>query len=735
MDKLWRDKKNTSLSYYLHAAFVILLFMILILVSYFGTNPNFGELKEGDVAMTDIFAPYDFIYKADIDEDKMSEAKELVTKKIPPAFEIDGAVNFNIKSDFNYLIANINDIKQIPDLDDKEKIDLLKLESPRTLSDETIRLLISTDKEGILESFLSKELNDILGAGILKNNDMDALLKSQISSIYIFDAKTNKKSEAPLSQFYSSENIDEKLNNDVIQFQSLDKNLRPAAIEILKAFLEPNMIINQAESNKLKDEVIKNIQPIFKEILVKKNEIVIQKGDRALKTHLIKLANFSKKSTIGMMLLYVGGVGFLLAIFMAITIIYFMIYEKKYFVEIKNLYLVSSIIFIMVVVAKAIIISPLPAYFIPISSGSMLLAILLNSHIAFIVTIMLSIFTGIMAGDQFSITITTMVGGLVGIYSVLKVRRRSQILKAGLFVGIANFLSIAGIGFLHNFKPDFFWKEGFTGFSSGIVSSIIVMGVLPFFEYFFKVSTNITLLELSDLNHPLLRQLVLKAPGTYHHSIIVGNLAEEACEAIGANSLLARVGAYYHDIGKVEKAEYFSENQPDTITSQHERLKPSMSSLVITSHVKDGVELAQKYNLNNRIIDFIEQHHGNGLVYYFYQKALEKTEDGTTVKDEDFRYPGPKPQTKETAIVLLADSVEAASRSISSPTPTRIKELVQRIINNKFIDGQLDDCDLTLKDLHKIANSFERILNGMFHSRIKYPDDLKSEGSGVDTEV
>jgi len=201
----------------------------------------------------------------------------------------------------------------------------------------------------------------------------------------------------------------------------------------------------------------------------------------------------------------------------------------------------------------------------------------------------------------------------------------------------------------------------------------------------------------------------------------VGNLAEEACNAIGANSLLARVGAYYHDIGKIEKAEYFVENQMGT-SSKHEKLAPSMSALIITNHAKDGVELAKKYKLKKAIVDFISQHHGTSLIYYFYQRALEKVKTESELKEEEFRYPGPKPQTKETAIVLLADSVEASSRMLNEPTPARIKGLVQKIINNKFIDGQLDECDLTLKDLNKISDSFVRVLTGVFHTRLEYPE-------------
>ncbi|MBU2222117.1 MAG: HDIG domain-containing protein, partial [Candidatus Omnitrophica bacterium] len=227
---------------------------------------------------------------------------------------------------------------------------------------------------------------------------------------------------------------------------------------------------------------------------------------------------------------------------------------------------------------------------------------------------------------------------------------------------------------------------------------------------------------LADFNHPLLNRMILEAPGTYHHSLIVGNLSEAACSAIGANSLLARVGAYYHDLGKLRKPEYFSENQA-LKGNKHEALSPTMSKLVIINHVKEGMDLAREYNINPRLVDFIQQHHGTSLVYYFYKRAIEALEEDQDVKEDGFRYTGPKPNTKETAVVLLADSVEAATRALKEPSAQKIEEVVHKIINNKFIDGQLDECDLTLKDLEKISGVFIHILSGIYHTRVSYPDE------------
>lgn len=319
---------------------------------------------------------------------------------------------------------------------------------------------------------------------------------------------------------------------------------------------------------------------------------------------------------------------------------------------------------------------------------------------------------------SFYFTRLFLISGVLSMILVYGARKRSVIIRAGFIVGLVQaFILLVAQHFRLAFFDNYLLLV-----LNGIACGIIVIGILPVFEYLFSTVTNISLLELADFNHPLLRRLTLEAPGTYHHSLVVGNLCDAACEAVGANALLARIGAYYHDIGKLSKPEYFSENQgPGLNVSKHEALAPSMSKLVIMNHVKEGVELAKKYRLNQKIIEFIEEHHGSSLVYYFYRRALESSEEDQEITEEGFRYPGPKPKTKELAICLLADSVEAATRALKAPVLASIEEVVHKVINNKFIDGQLDECDLSLKDLEKISSVFIRILSGIYHSRVTYP--------------
>jgi len=278
---------------------------------------------------------------------------------------------------------------------------------------------------------------------------------------------------------------------------------------------------------------------------------------------------------------------------------------------------------------------------------------------------------------------------------------------------------------VHELGTGLLFELGF-GLFGGLLAAVLVSGIIPLIESAFRYTTNLKLVELANMNNPLLRELMFQAPGTYHHSIIVGNLAEAAAETIGANPLLARVAAYYHDIGKARKPLYFIENVSGT-ENKHDKLAPSMSALILVAHLKDGVEMAKEHHLGRSLVDIIRQHHGTSLMKFFYDRAKQREE--REVDEYDYRYPGPKPQTREAALIMLADAVEAASRTLTDPTPARIQGMVQKIVNNIFIDGQLDECELTLKDLHNIAKSFNRVLGGIFHHRIDYPEPVTKERS------
>jgi putative nucleotidyltransferase with HDIG domain len=367
----------------------------------------------------------------------------------------------------------------------------------------------------------------------------------------------------------------------------------------------------------------------------------------------------------------------------------------------------------------------IPAFYIPVAGISMLTILLFKDiHLMFGMTFASSILATLIVGGNFDMMLTFFIGGLTGAYAVRDARNRGQLFAGGVFVGVIHLVCLLllqpyiSLLISKEFQAYYLYPLAFNGF----ISAFAVLAVLKIFEYLFGVLTNFSLLELSDFNQPLLKRMVLEAPGTYHHSLVVSNLAEAAADAIGADALLTRVGAYYHDIGKLVNADYFTENQL-VGGNKHDEIEPSMSRLVILNHVKEGIELARKHKLNQMIIDFIPQHHGTGLIHFFYQRALEEgAAEGHEVNEGDYRYPGPKPQTRETAITLMADSVEGAVRALDEPNPSSMEETVKKVINNKFIDGQLDECPLTLKEIDKISSTFVRILGAMYHGRVKYPE-------------
>ena len=414
-----------------------------------------------------------------------------------------------------------------------------------------------------------------------------------------------------------------------------------------------------------------------------------------------------------------------LAIPFFLILLYLCFYKKFSKINGANLRILSFLYLVSFVIGYTLLKNQVSIYFIPITIIPMIGVLLFNSlEVAYFLSLSTCLSLAFLSPEPFKAWFTLMTACVCAIFLAHQARKRSQVIKAGAIAGVLQLISLI---LLENFfinQPQRYCAI----LINGLVCGIITLGILPLFEYILQKVSNISLLELADFNQPILQRMVLEAPGTYHHSLVVGNLSDTASVAIGANGLLARIGAYYHDIGKLQKPEYFIENQ-DIRNNAHDTLSPTMSKLIIMNHVKEGLELAKKYSLTPILKDFIQQHHGSSLVYYFYRRALEGKEEDQEITEEGFRYPGPKPTTKETAIVLLADSVEAATRTLKDPSPDKIKEMVHKVINNKFIDGQLDECELTLKDIEKISNVFTKILGGIYHSRLHYPQEDRYENN------
>jgi len=445
-------------------------------------------------------------------------------------------------------------------------------------------------------------------------------------------------------------------------------------------------------------------------------------------------------------MLSILGVALLVAFLVAALYAYVRAFQPKDVARPRSLLLIGTVVLIVLLLTHygLLVIHALSQSFphipfsamraaLPIPLGGVLLTVLFNSRLAFAGSLSVTILTGLMLAAPLSYFMFTFVGSAVGIFAIAGRQERTAFFRAGGDIGLANAYTLLAFALLDADTASL-TADIVGGVVNGLVVAVLATGLLPLLEHPFGRTTVFTLLELSNLNAPILKHLVLAAPGTYHHSIMVGTLAESAAEAIGANALLCRVGAYYHDIGKTRHPGYFIENHADAGT-RHERLAPSLSRAIVMSHIKEGIEIAREHGLPEILVDMIPQHHGTRLVSFFYQRAKEAADpDHQAVSEEDYRYPGPRPQTREAAILMLADTVEAATRVLSDPTPARIRGVVQKIINAIFVDAQLDECDLTLRDLHIIANSFVRILTGFFHQRIEYPGVRPDDGAKRRTE-
>lgn len=521
----------------------------------------------------------------------------------------------------------------------------------------------------------------------------------------------------------------------------------PAQIEHLPG--QTNPATNHTETSRRSagaEEPQEQAQSIVKPVYlrIKKGEIIVREGELIQDTHLIKLkAQQGASRQVDTISIFLGSA--LLA-----TIILKTFYDaslkrvKSFIASNKNL-LFFCVLLALVLIAAKISLFVIQAvtvnipyldpdvllYALPVASAAMLVSVFFTADLAIIFALPASILAALLLTNTLEFFIYFLVGSIMASRNVSQFKERGNVLKAGIIVGLGQVLMIVAFnlstGSFFTFKTI---ESMFTAFVGGCLLGVIVIGFIPIVEIIFGYTTNFKLLEMASMDHPLLQELMVQAPGTYHHSVIVGSMVESAARAVGANSLLAKVSAYYHDIGKTKKPAYFIENQMG-IDNKHEKLAPSMSSLILISHVKDGVELARKHKLGTELIDIIRQHHGTSLISYFYEKAKSaQYPDQSSVRIEDFRYPGPIPQTKEAGLIMLADAAEAASRTINDPTPARIQGMVQKIINNIFADGQLNDCELTLKDMHQIAKSFTRILTGIFHQRIEYPESA-AKGNGV----
>lgn len=586
----------------------------------------------------------------------------------------------------------------------------------------------------LVASIVSK----ILAVGVVANKDI--LLQEANKGIVLRNVENQTESKIDnLNHFYGPEEAKSMvLVTGEEKLGEVNEALRNIVVLFSQQLIRPNITLNSHETELRRQTATVEIKPVL--YMIKKGEMLIREGERVTQLQLRKLTAMDEQSQTHRVPLAGAGTAVLLTI---ILVIQYQVRLKSRVTinqhENKDLLFLACVMSVFILLVKISTTLPESWFFglpfarqtssigvgIPLTAGAMIVCLFMGREIALIFSLALSLCATMLLQAGLNTFIYFILGCTMASWWLSDCRERKIIIQTGAKVGVLN----AVLTVVINIYTGSYSLSGLpfditVAFLGGIGAGIITVGTAPVVEMLFGYTTDIKLLELANLDQPILRRLMLEAPGTYHHSVVVGSLVEAAAASIDANPILAKVCGYYHDIGKLKKPAYFIENQSNR-KNRHDKLAPSMSALILIAHVKNGVEIARGYKLGQAIIDTIQQHHGSSLISYFYDKAKNaKTERKVNI--DDFRYPGPRPQTREAALVMLADVVEAASRTLENPTPSRIQGLVQNLINKVFSDGQLDHCDITLKDLHQIAKSFNKILNGIHHHRIEYLDSAST---------
>jgi putative nucleotidyltransferase with HDIG domain len=517
---------------------------------------------------------------------------------------------------------------------------------------------------------------------------------------------------------------------DEINNVNLNSELRASMSSIAQYAIIPNYVYDVSGTEELRQQAIDEVSPVViraGQVLAKEGQVI----DREIYRQIEIVGLLDQETPVTLFI----GLALFVILLSAVTSYFFKGIHSR--IRSENTYLLIYLLIFSSVIALMKVISLFQqfytdiGYVVPVAMATMLIKMLINERMAILTSIVLAFCSSIIfnvdvfGNFNYPVAIYSFFSAIAGVLFLEKQNHRSKILKAGLFISFINVFVLLTLFLL--MKGNFSLSDlGFyviLAVGSGIISAILTLGLMPFFEAGFGMLSTMKLIELANPNHPLLRKILTEAPGTYHHSIMVANLAEAACESIGADGFLARVGSYYHDLGKTKRPHFFIENQMN-MENPHDKIAPQLSKTIITAHPYDGAKVLKEYKLPQEIVDIAEQHHGTTLLKFFYHKAKEMDKQ---VTEGEFRYPGPKAQTKESAIVGIADSVEAAVRSLRNPTPNKIETIVRNIISDRLQDGQFDECDLTLKELDQAAKSMCETLKGIFHSRIEYPEIVKKK--------
>jgi putative nucleotidyltransferase with HDIG domain len=662
-----------------------------------GLREPYAEYEVGSVAQEDIYAPRNATYE---DPVATEQARQEAADRAPEIYREDERIPVRVVEEARSFFAEVREIRD-SEAPVEEKIRRLTEVSPFYLPEITARSLVFLEDEqvGDAERFVIENLRELYSSTAVADDGVSDIPASVITL-----------SEARL-----------RLSDAARRDASGELG---AVVDVLsRGFLEPNYVIDRQATQEARERATSRVSPVTGS--VQQGERVVARGEVIDREDLARLRALSLVQS-GNSWTVPLGVGLVVAAEMGVA---------GYFLErfgqrilrtnaLIRVILAASLMILFTLLARAFITLSFNPYLTPLAGLSILGTILLGPRLMFLMVVVTSINVGIIAGNDFFLTAALLISSGFAIYTVVRVNSRTQLLRAGLFIALVAAIVTFAVSLIGGASFGIALAQGALGLGNGLLSLMLAMVLLPLLENAFNLLTPMKLLELSDPGRPLLQKLLRKAPGTFSHSMQVGNLAENAAERIGADALLARVGAYYHDIGKLEHPTYYIENQFSGV-NPHQSLSPALSARVIKRHIRDGLEIGRAWDLPQEILDLIAQHHGTTRIEYFYRKALEEAVGGETVREEDFRYDYGKPRSKEAGILMIADSVEATVKALQKPTPKRIEDVVSDTIKHKLDDGQFDECQLTMREIRQVGEAIREALIGFLGPRIEYPAEKK----------
>ena len=736
---------------------VTLLFALIIHPNLLVTRLPYGL---GDVAEKDVKAQRDFLVE---DQTATEIKRQQAVQDVLTVFDIDtelaGRLSRTVEEAFSDMRAlrrtSLDPRTPLPASApesaaagaDKKPDAGLQADDIRKSFEDRLGIRVSRGAFAALETEgFSKRVADAIGEILQKITEngvvstREALLKDFEKGVLLRDVHSREERVVrDFKQFYSLEQARSMVRTTGQPLlRDLDVALVNVVADLCQRLIQPNITLNRSETELRKARAAGEIKPVLYRI--KQGEMLLREGERVTELHLLKLKAMETDARPEQFFLMVlGSAALMLGLIVMSHVLLLRRVSSDWDNPIQNLLLMACVFLAFQLMAQILVsfgevlirnsphaVSESSAVFIvPLAAAPMIICVFLGIASALPFAVVMAVAAAMVFKNSLPMLVFFLISGSMGAYWIRNCRERKVFVTAGAKTGLLAVALAAAVSACtgHVSWVDLVWSSVFA-FLGGMGAGLVAAGVVPLVEITFGYTTDITLLELANLDRPILRQLMIEAPGTYHHSVIVRTMVEAAAVEIDANPLLAKVTGYYHDIGKIKKPQYFIENQRNG-KNKHDKLAPSMSSLILVSHIKEGVEIARENKLAKVIIDGIRSHHGTGLIRYFYEKA-KLLKGGDAVKEEDFRYPGPKPRTREAALVMLADAVEAASRTLENPTPARIKGLVKSLMDRLLSDGQLDECAITLRDLNTIAVSFNTILNGIHHHRIEYLDQYQA---------